>query len=326
LLRVPPTGYGAIEKIIWETYTYLKNAGYEVDIIDIPVTWQTFTSQEHILRILGELNKKKYDVIHFHSERFYRYFYLVEKIHPNAKILFTSHCPWIGRADEANNPIYTEDYKLIIKNTKYYNVCVSEKDFNSYSADGADTEKMYVSRNGCSDSYRLSLNPTKANRSVYLAAIEKRKRQYVYQEIENLDFIGPILDNYIFDSSKKNYLGYPPTDYLLENLTDYGNIVLLTKAENGTPLSVQEALMAGLGAVISKDAAWEIDKKLPFISVIEDKKLDDVEYVKTVIEFNRNISLNMRPHIRKYAEERFSWNTVAKNYIDNLKRITNYEI
>lgn len=325
LLRVPPVGYGAIEKIIWETSLYLKNAGYLVDVIDEPTDWDNFLNEEHFNRILESISIDSYDVIHFHSERFVKYLDRVEEAFPNSKILFTSHSPWIGRTSELGSDVYTKDYELVVKNNKYYNVCVSQKDFDYYKRDGADTSKMFVSRNGCTDQYRLSLSPKKSDRSIYLAAIEKRKRQYVYQDIESIDFIGPLNDDYMFDGSRENYLGTPTTEYMLDNLTEYGNLVLLTDAENGTPLVVQEALMAGLGVVISKYAAWEIEKTLPFISVIEDDKINDIEYVKKVIEENRSTSLEMRSDIRKYAEERFSWGTVAKNYIGNLNRITKNE-
>lgn len=326
LLRVPPVGYGAIEKIIWETSIYLKNAGHLVEVIDQPTDWDNFLNEDHFNRILQSISQNNYDIIHFHSERFVKYLDRVQEAFPNSKILFTSHSPWIGRSQELNSDVYTKDYELVVKNNKYYNVCVSQKDFDYYKRDGADTSKMFVSRNGCTDKYRLSLSPKKSDRSIYLAAIERRKRQYIYQEIENIDFIGPLNDPHMFDANRENYLGTPTTEFMLDNLTDYGNLVLLTTAENGTPLVVQEALMAGLGVVISKYAAWEVDKNLPFISVVDEDKINDIEYVKNIIEKNRNASLGIRSEIRKYAEERFSWKTVAENYISNLKRITNNDI
>ena len=57
-------------------------------------------------------------------------------------------------------------------------------------------------------------------------------------------------------------------------------MLLLSDGENGTPLVIKEALIAGLGVVVSKYAAHDLDKSLPFVTVIPDDKWNDIEYVE----------------------------------------------
>jgi hypothetical protein len=78
---------------------------------------------------------------------------------------------------------------------------------------------------------------------------------------------------------------------------------------------VKEALMAGLGLVISSCCTANLDLSKPFISVVPNGKLGDVEYVKGVIEQNRKVSLAMRDEIRAYALREFSWDRITDKYL-----------
>ena len=81
------------------------------------------------------------------------------------------------------------------------------------------------------------------------------------------------------------------------------------------PLVVKEALMAGLGVVVSECASANLDRNLPFIDVIPDNKLDNLEYVRGVIERNRRRKYKkIGRKIRQYALEHFSWKKVIEKY------------
>lgn len=322
VLRVPASGYGAIEKIIWEMYQKINALGHYAEIIDVHCTWETMGDDTHISSIIDKLKLKKFDVIHFHCEKFYKSFDKVEKEIPGAAILFSSHNPYIGYPEIAGD-IYVEDYKIMINNKTRYNVCVSKKDFNMYVKDGANPSKMFISRNGCSDKYRVSLSPKNIDKTVCLAAVEPRKGQHLLQDIVDIDFIGPILNSSGIKNIDGRFLGEKSTDFLTDNLTEYGNFVLLTTAENGTPLVVQEALMSGLGVVISEYAAWELDRSLPFISIIPDEKFSDTDYIRDIILKNKTVSINMRKEIRQYAEKTFSWDAIINSYILNIEKVLN---
>ena len=72
--------------------------------------------------------------------------------------------------------------------------------------------------------------------------------QFFYQDIDSIDFVGPIGDPYNFDRNK-NYLGEWTRQNICDNIGEYANTMLLSVGENGTPLVIKECLIAGLGVV-----------------------------------------------------------------------------
>ena len=83
-------------------------------------------------------------------------------------------------------------------------------------------------------------------------------------------------------------------------------MLLLSDGENGTPLVIKEALIAGLGVVVSKYAAHDLDKSLPFVTVIPDDKWNDIEYVSEELKRNREISVTIRKDIPHNAVENYT--------------------
>ena len=82
-----------------------------------------------------------------------------------------------------------------------------------------------------------------------------------------------------------------------------------------------EALVNGLGVVISKYAAHDLPEGLPFVTVIPDDKLTDIEYVEEKIKENREVSVGMRDEIREYAIDNFSWESLVKLYAQNIEKL-----
>ena len=83
---------------------------------------------------------------------------------------------------------------------------------------------------------------------------------------------------------------------------------------------VKEALIAGLGVVISECASANLDTTLPFITVVPDGKRNDIQYVAHAIEKNRKVSLENRLAIREYALSKFSWKVIVDNYLEQIQR------
>ena len=155
---------------------------------------------------------------------------------------------------------------------------------------------------------------------MYLAKIEPRKRQYIYQSIDSIEFVGHYTNTTSFDQNK-NYLGEWEHKYKLQHVTDYGNMLLLSDGENGTPLVIKEALICGLGVVVSQYAAHDLDQSLPFVTVIPNDKWDDIDYVEHKLIENRNTSVKMRNEIRDYGMNNFSWEHLVKLYVKNIEEM-----
>ena len=78
-------------------------------------------------------------------------------------------------------------------------------------------------------------------------------------------------------------------------------------------------MISGLGVVVSKYAAHDLDKSLPFVTVIPDDKWNDIEYVEQELKKNRDISVTMRKEIRQYGVDNFSWQVLVKEYVKNIE-------
>jgi glycosyltransferase involved in cell wall biosynthesis len=179
--------------------------------------------------------------------------------------------------------------------------------------------KLFVTPNGVNiNEFYYTDKPSHGDRSIYLAKIDYRKRQHLFQSISSLWFAGNIADpnfrndvNYLGEWSKKN---------LYENLTNYGNLVLLSDGE-AHPLVCMEAFAAGLGVVISQWAAANLDISKEFITVIPEEKINDIKYVEKRMIDNRNYSTTHRQEIREYAKQ-FDWvSVIEKTYVPTIERI-----
>ena len=148
------------------------------------------------------------------------------------------------------------------------------------------------------DAFAFKEEPAHPHRSMYLAKVDYRKRQHLFQNIDSLWFAGNIVDERY--DTKNNYLGEWTKDQLYKELTDYGNLVLLSDGEAHS-LVIMEAFAAGLGVVISEYARANLDLDKKFITLIPEKKIKDIDYVEGQIIRNREYSIKHRDEIREYG-------------------------
>jgi hypothetical protein len=204
----------------------------------------------------------------------------------------------------------------------HYNFCLSDKDLETYKNGGADTSKLLRLGLGAQHkNFKFSVECEKPDKTLYMAKIEVRKRQWIYQSIDSIEFVGRYSPTTTFDRLHKSYIGEWTTEEKHENVTKYANLMLLSDGENGTPLVIKEALVSGIGIVCSKYAAYDLDTSLPFITIIPDDKLNDLEYVENAIQKNREVSIGMRQEIRDYGVKNFSWENIVNQYEKDILKI-----
>lgn len=301
---IPPSAWGAIESIIWDFNLELTKIGHQVQILN------TTNTNE----IINEANNFNPDFVHLHYDAYYE---IMEKINCPKKAV-TSHFAYIEQENKHGN--YSYVFKGFSEKTNFQVFCLSEIVKESFKKNGIEESRLKVLHNGANqDLFIFKKNPSFPNKSIYLARICERKRQYVYQDIENLFFAGKINDSrFLFSNS--NYLGEWRKETLYNNLTDYANLVLLSDGE-ADPLVTKEALMAGLGLVISEYSTANLDLSKPFIDVVPNNKLNDIKYIKNIIEKNREKSMLLRDEIREYAINNFSWSKIVEKYINIINLI-----
>ena len=297
IMPIPPTGWGAVEILIWDQKLALEELGHEVRIVNTASG----------IEILKEINEFRPDFVHVQYDDFVELCPYIQ--YPNA---ITSHFGYLEQPNRWDyyGPRVASKFAQIKPNI----FCLSPGIKDVYEKEmGIPSDQLFVTPNGVNvDKFKFEKLPLTEDmtKSIYLAKIDYRKRQHMFQSIQSLWYAGNNADPR-FDTSN-NYLGEWSKETLYNNLTNYGNLVLLSDGE-AHPLVCLEAFAAGLGVVISQWAAANLDLDKDFITVIPDDKIGDMEFVDGELVRNRYYSVNHRPEIREYAES-FSWTKVVEKY------------
>jgi glycosyltransferase involved in cell wall biosynthesis len=304
IMPIPPNGWGAVEILIWDIKTKLEELGHQVLIVNT-------RNRQEILDLCNSFNP---DFVHVQYDE---YWDICDRLNCD-KVSITSH---YGYIDQENR--YDSYYRYIfqgflsLKKTNIFSLSPSIT--QKYIQYGFSPSRIYTIPNGVRDDlFKFETECEFKDRSIFLAKIDPRKRQYLFHNITNLFFAGNISDHRY---NGNNHLGEWSKEYLYNNLTRYSNLVLLSDGE-AHPLVCLEAMSAGLGLVISEFSANNLDLSLPFIDVIPEYKISDIEYVQGVILNNREKSVSMRSDIRQYVQKNFTWDKIIKDiYIPAINKI-----
>jgi len=304
-VSIPPKGWGAVESVIWDYKTHLEQLGHKVVVIN--------TAERR--EIIAAVNRCRPDVVHLHQ---YPLSGVLKKIRAPVKI-FTSHSGYeISRL--ASLRFLVEHLLSYLKGGQFVFV-LSPVWRQKFLDCGYNPAEVFVTLNGADHRrFRFRETPLHENRSLYLGSIYDNKRQHLYQAIDRMDFAGPHGDEK-FDQTRANYLGEWTREHLYAHLSDYASLVILSKVEVAAPLVVLEALVCGLGVVVSEAASVNLDARLPWITVIPERKITDIDFVAGEIARNREISLRHRAQIRAYGIENFSWEKLVPRYADLCLRL-----
>jgi hypothetical protein len=298
IMPISSTCLGSVETLIWDYKNELEKMGHDIFIINTP----------DLNQIISETNSINPDFVHLHYDVFAP---VLNYINCKYKAI-TSHYGYLGYSNK-HEDFFLGIYKnMLLQNC--YHFALSGEIKNVLIKDNIKSDKIYITPNGVKkELFKYSQLCFRPDKTICLAQLAPRKRQHLIRSIESIDFVGNKHSNYGFEH--KNYLGEWSREYLHENLTDYANLILLSDGE-AHALVTAEALICGLGLVVSEFAVANLDISKPFIDVIPESKVTDMDYVSLVIEKNRKISITMRDEIRKYGLENFDMKIVVKKYND----------
>lgn len=321
IMPIPPPGWGAVEILIWDYKLELVAQGHEVDIIN-PIRNSSHDQSNpttiYCKKIIDQVNSTHYDFVHIHYDCLYH-------IMPFLKcgnVGITSHYPYIDQLNKHRGDGYNIPFKHMCNNLNHTIFALSQKDFDVFHAFSVDKTKIKLLLNGANENEIQPIevdNKIHKSKSVYIGKIEERKQQYKYCKIPNIDYYGKC-DNIGF-SQLSCFKGEIEHSQLMKILPQYGNLILLSTGENGTPLVIKEALMAGLPIVTNRFCISDIDVNLPFVDIIPDDKLNDLDYIETVIAQNLKKQC-LQKDIREYAMKHFSWKSLVMQYVEKIRVIS----
>ncbi len=298
LLPIPPTGWGAVESILWEMHERLTARGHTVHIVN--------ERKRKAFRAL--MNLPKLDFIHCHNDRAVSRV-MAAGILKRARVIATSHHAWHWGA-------LPNDSRRLLRMTSYAPFQLPLTDRCGHEIRRKNPfAKIAVQPNGCEVS-QFRFQPSGNCRAICVGRIESRKRQdWIVRALAEskveCDFVGPIRDALLPDG--RNYLGEWTREQLRERLTEYSALVLVSTAE-GQPLVVPEALAAGLSVVVTRPAAENLDLSKPFVHLVEQE--GDLQ---PTIERAIQGQDTLRQDARKYAEGTFDWEILMDRYERQLQ-------
>jgi glycosyltransferase involved in cell wall biosynthesis len=324
IMSIPPPGWGAVEILIWDYFLELKKQGQNVDIINIirnNVIEQSNPNTEYCQYLINIINDGRYDFVHIHYDMLYHIMpFLTCK-----KIGITSHYPYINQLHKHLTDGFTTVFSSLCENKKHTIFALAKKDYETFENLSSVKSNIFYLLNGANHNEIMPVKDIDDKefkyKSIYVGKIEERKQQYKYCSMPNIDFYGKC-DNVHF-RSLLNFKGELPHNEIVKKITQYGNLILLSTGE-ADPLVIKEALMAGLPVVTNKHSTNDMYNGLPFIDIIPDDKLDDLNYVHYIIQENLKKQV-LKDEIRAYAMEHFSWEKLVQEYITNISSISENE-
>ena len=303
IMPIPPEGWGGVEHLIWNFHNQLKKVGDEVTIVNT----------QNLREVVEVVNDGNFDAVHLHYDQY-------AEIMPHLKCekkMITSHYPYL----ENPEPQYVFLYDLLNKSESHV-VSLSDRIKKEFVARGIDSTNVSVLPCGI-DTELYTLDETNvlySNKSIVVGKLEPRKRQAFLQHKDlNIDFIGNNADP-SFDELDPHYLGEQSKQDIMDNLTAYANMILLSSGE-AHPFVCLEAMASGLGLVLSEQSTANLDLNQPFITVIPENKLYDTDFIRKEIEANRKTSLSMRKEIRQYCYDNFDWCVIIEKYKEIINKL-----
>ena len=306
MMSIPPRSWGGVENVCDNYRNNLLELGHTVDIVNT-------RDMNQIIAITNALTQRAHPYstfVHIHYDD-----YAQVADHLQCKnVAMTSHYGYLEQTDRWSKG-YNDIFWSFV-NSKSNIFCLSEGIKEMYLKAGVEEKRLWVIPNSIrTDLYNFSAECKYPNRTLYLAKIDFRKRQHMFQNIESMYFAGGHFDDR-FDKSNPRWLGEWRREKLYNDLTEYANLALLSDGE-AHPAVCQEAFSAGLGVVISECSAANLDLEKRFIDVIPEEKIRDNDYIEAVLESNRRYSVENREEILEYAKKSHGWESVTKNFYLN---------
>ena len=309
IMEIPPPKWGAVEMLIWDYALILKELGNRVQIINTP--------DKDLIKF--EVEHGHFDIVHLHYDVFAD---IISDLIPLCKrVIASSHYPYINTPAMWGRDKYGENFPFLVENKDFHLFASSQKDIKTYVEYGAKEENTWLSKLGVRcDPYQFN-EYAQFDQALCFSQICDRKRQYLLEKFDD----GEVA---IFGRREpgkytgKYYGGELQRDILNQNITNYSTFILLSEVENTTPLVVKEALICGLGVVVSEEVSVELDTSKDFIDVIPEDNINDHSYIKEVVDRNKRLSRQKRKEIRKYGIDTFGLeNILAYEYIPKLKSL-----
>lgn len=299
ILPIPPNGWGAVERLIFDYHKYLVTAGHQVDIINTP----------NRFAIIKKVNNGNYDFVHVHYDCFVD---IMPKLKAKA-LAISSHYPYVDQMDKHSADGYDATFKMLCQNQNFTIFAISAKDQQTFAKHVVSPNNLRLLENSIDHTVFKFWPEAQNNKIICLGKLEYRKRQGLLKGMADVDLVGR---NTGFWPDLPNYIGEWTDEEKYEKLGQYKGIVLLSLGENGTPLVLKEAMICGLPVLTTQYAASEI-MGTPGVLVMDEAHVSNPALLRNDLNLLHSI-INSREEIRHQAIAKFSFSKNIHKYIQDI--------
>lgn len=300
LLPIPPNGWGAVEKIVWEYIQELRKKGHDVGI-----------------EYINDIEKNDYDIFHVHAWN-------------HALMLKERGIPYVFSLHDHHTVIYGKESELYLRNLeamKYAEVAIVHAKFLIDYFDGIP---VYVPHGVDTNRYTPS-DKRNTNHSLLCVgnnglfqdkAFDRKGFRYAIEAAKQLDLpitvVGPTNNNALFFEQNADLSSYEKLNILYDLKDDelidvYDKSTLLihaTDIEAGhPPLTILEAASCGL-PVLTTDCAGDL-----YTIPISRDSSDIVDKLRETIKV-----YDLRSSLSFKSATNFSWDKI----VDKLLSVYSY--
>jgi len=310
-MPIPPTGWGAVEKVMWEQKTFLESRGHTVDIYNVK-------RHKAIRNVLAR--PWQYDLVHVHIDSLSRRWLPLSRRF-RFPLLVTTHYGYAAFPDRWN-AAYGKTVEIM---RPLPDLIALSPEIQATLTTQGFTGRIHVLPNAvrCGD---FTFAPAASKPALILGKIEERKKQRFLAETlaayptVACDLIGPTgRDDESDPGNGKNvvYRGPWTRREVETRLTEYASLVLLSDGE-AHALVVLEAMAAGLSLIVSREASHNLDPSLPWVHIVDRDRPDEIA---AAIESATRDNAHYRAEIRRYCEATFDWSVLGPGYVTLAQQV-----
>ncbi|MBU4190013.1 MAG: glycosyltransferase family 4 protein [Candidatus Thermoplasmatota archaeon] len=316
MIEIPPKGYGAVEKHVWELSKALQRIGVDTTILNKVFGKRSVDEYRFALWAKKQLKKMDYDILHLHTTGVGFVFSILKK-----EFVYTSHSRhWIS-ANTFTEKIGALFEKRIMRKAKYVialspEIATLMRKYNEAVVipNGVDTER-----------YKPCYKRRTGKNVVCLGAVVPHKKfDLVAKAVKDLNckltIVGPIKDKKYSETIKKisnnvEFTGTVPENRMIKILSE-ADVFVHPSISEAFPMAVIEGMSCGLPIIASDICKGQVTEGLNGFSI--QTNISDKERVKVIKE---KIGLLLEDDMlrKKFSEkseeivlEKYSWDKIAE--------------
>jgi len=302
-IEIPPKGWGAIEKVIWNYKIELEKLGHTVDVV---YPWELYDS-----------NGLKYDIVHFHAAN-----QAIDTWNDsNLPYIFSLHDHHVVRHGKESKAYYNNINAMkksvaSITHAEYLIDYFDTVDKLFYIPHGADNSIYYDKGIKHNDHKLLCVanngyeNEPLSDRKGFRYAIEAAKKLNLPITIvgpkNNMNYFNVNVD--LLEYDKLNFIYDPDEKQLIDIYNNHTIFIHASELEAGHPnLTLVEALFCGLPVVGTYEGKEPLDGLVKCIRNTSDVTNNIIEVINNYQKY-KNDTLK--------TSEKYKWSNIVKNLED----------